>query len=184
MEDGIWSCIRSRNCRCLECWTRERLEEEKETGKLRCEVCGQEGHVRLTCIVSAYLICEDCDYPGHRNGKSPMCTLNGRSEYPRSDNGQGPNQLFKCAMLTLCSPATDPQAKDNTILIPNKCRSPIEIFSSKLTGGIRTRREASKPEADGPRITMTVDMIKDEWDALTDEERGVFQKPLERRGKG
>ena len=114
-------------------------------------------------------------YPGHRNGKSPMCTLNGRSKYPWSDNGQGPNELFKCAMLTLRSPATDPQAKDNTILIPSKPRSAFEIFSSKLTGGIRTRREASKPKADEPSITMTVDMIKDEWDALTDEERGVFE---------
>ena len=92
-DDGIWSCIRSRNCRCPECWTRERLEEERETGELRCEARRQEGHVRLTCIASAYLICEDCDYPGpgHRNGKSPMCTLNGRSEYPRPDNREGPN---------------------------------------------------------------------------------------------
>ena len=87
-DDGIWSCIRSRNCRCPECWTQERLEEERETGELRCEACGKEGHVRLTCIASAYLICEECYYPGHKNGKSPMCTLNGRSKYPRPDNRQ------------------------------------------------------------------------------------------------
>ena len=58
-------------------------------------------------------------------------------------------------------------------MITNKPRSAFDIFSNKLTSGIRTQREAGK--ADKPSTTMTIDMIKDEWDALTDKERVIFE---------